>query len=632
MRVLGPFEGNVLHAAPPDWINEADITQNVPLPSGRSVKLGVLNILSDEQHNLEERVQYLRVVNRLVTQLGVQEGSRFEIEFDPQYHEIAIHSLTLQREDEVLDLLPDQEIQILNREEGLELHALDGRLKAVLLLTDTRIGDIVDFSYSLKRKANRFDHDPCQGGFVLRGLFFTQWLRRRILYSPDRQVFALPLNYRKEPLTTTESNGLTSCEWSERNLMPLQVEDNIPSWIEPFSRVYYGEYSTWKEVIEWALDLYPIPDEIPSSLAEEVRRIQETTSVVEEQISAALRFVQDHIRYVSVCLGEHTARPHDAATIMKRRYGDCKDKTFLFVTMLRALGIDAAPALVHTVRKQQVAEVLPSPWAFNHVITRLNHNGRTYWIDPVLWGQRGSFQRLHCPEYGKALVIAPDSEDLEDVRTAPDTNRRKNIDEFSCGRVSQLTEYSATRIYEGASADAMRMILANNTEEQIARDYMNELLPLYPGIEILRPWKYTDYENDNRIEIKFEYLIKDLWKLMPNQTKFYFANFYSLGFSQYLYRPLNKKRKMPFSIGYPIIFEQDLDVKISRAFVLTHKNIKIACAAFDCRGFRKTQSSLFHLDFRYTSKKDHVEPREVDDYLDNCDKLLPLLTQMLFFE
>ena len=52
------------------------------------------------------------------------------------------------------------------------------------------------------------------------------------------------------------------------------------------------------------------------------------------------------LRYVAVPLGVNSHRPHAAASVLKNRYGDCKDKANLFNTLLRAQGIAADLVLV----------------------------------------------------------------------------------------------------------------------------------------------------------------------------------------------------------------------------------------------------------------------------------------------
>ena len=45
---------------------------------------------------------------------------------------------------------------------------------------------------------------------------------------------------------------------------------------------------------------------------------------------------------------------------MERRFGDCKDKTLLLLSLLDALGIEAYPALVNTDVQRGIRQQAPS--------------------------------------------------------------------------------------------------------------------------------------------------------------------------------------------------------------------------------------------------------------------------------
>src|SRR5208282_5268181 len=67
----------------------------------------------------------------------------------------------------------------------------------------------------------------------------------------------------------------------------------------------------------------------------------------EQQILTVLQFVQDEVRYFAIEIGASSEKPADPSAVFSRRFGDCKDKSLLFVTILRALGIEAYPVLVN---------------------------------------------------------------------------------------------------------------------------------------------------------------------------------------------------------------------------------------------------------------------------------------------
>ena len=68
----------------------------------------------------------------------------------------------------------------------------------------------------------------------------------------------------------------------------------------------------------------------------------------EEILRAALATLHREVRYTGLEIGEASLVPATPADVLKRHYGDCKDKAALLVAMLRARNIDAHVALLST--------------------------------------------------------------------------------------------------------------------------------------------------------------------------------------------------------------------------------------------------------------------------------------------
>lgn len=82
-------------------------------------------------------------------------------------------------------------------------------------------------------------------------------------------------------------------------------------------------------------------------------------------------WVTHHIRYVFVSLNaESNWIPHDAATVLKNGFGDCKDHTVLLQALLSAEGIASEPVLVSW-SKDRRDWPIASAQAFNHMIIYL---------------------------------------------------------------------------------------------------------------------------------------------------------------------------------------------------------------------------------------------------------------------
>jgi len=89
-------------------------------------------------------------------------------------------------------------------------------------------------------------------------------------------------------------------------------------------------------------------------------------------VAEAARWVQDRIRYVALEVGEggYAARP--PALVAQRLFGDCKDKAFLTIALLKRLGVDAYPVLALPREFGSVDPDFPTPAAFNHLIVAVH--------------------------------------------------------------------------------------------------------------------------------------------------------------------------------------------------------------------------------------------------------------------
>jgi hypothetical protein len=122
------------------------------------------------------------------------------------------------------------------------------------------------------------------------------------------------------------------------------------------------------------------------------------------QAQAISDWVKNNIQYVSVALGYTRIDAHNAATVLKNRYGDAKDVAVLTSALLAAKGIDVEHVLVNSGNAYALPE--PATMAFlNDVILYLPEFG--VYDDP---GSRlASFGVLAQTEYDKPAVRVSDS-------------------------------------------------------------------------------------------------------------------------------------------------------------------------------------------------------------------------------
>jgi hypothetical protein len=98
-----------------------------------------------------------------------------------------------------------------------------------------------------------------------------------------------------------------------------------------------------------------------------------------DRIRALTEFVQRDIVYLAITLDKDSVagyRPHPAAEVLRNRYGDCKDKATLLVSMLRAIGEDGRVVLLMAGDPSYVRRDWPSA-QFNHAIAAIPADAET---------------------------------------------------------------------------------------------------------------------------------------------------------------------------------------------------------------------------------------------------------------
>ena len=156
----------------------------------------------------------------------------------------------------------------------------------------------------------------------------------------------------------------------------VEVDRDVPEWFEPYPAVEMTEFAGWNEVARWAAPLFVSDPAAVQSIAARWRGLPE-----EERAARALAFVREEVRYFGMEVGVHAHKPHAPSLVLRRRFGDCKDKALLLVSLLQALGIEARPVLANTRLRRGLDDRLPSPYVFDHAIVRATVGGKERWFD-----------------------------------------------------------------------------------------------------------------------------------------------------------------------------------------------------------------------------------------------------------
>lgn len=501
-------------------------------------------------------------------------------------------------------------------ERELDDYVFEGDQTAMFVLDDVRVGDIIDCAYSIRGAnpvfAGKFcDSMPAQFAEPVNHLML------RLLWPSQRRLFANYHGCTLTPLAMQKTNFVEYL-WDEKNLPALSVEDSLPGWFEPEPWIQLSEFPSWSAVNQWALQLFQNNSPLSPELLQKISAWRQLPQD-DKKVLAALRFVQEEVRYFGIEIGKNSHQPSNPSDVFQRRYGDCKDKSLLFVTILRALGIEAYPVLVNSELGRGIEQWQPSPLAFDHVIAQVRLREQTYWLDPTAAYQRGPLSDFPPVDFERGLVISPETTALTIISRDNDPAPVQVTETFRLGGKTEPAQLKIVTVANGAATDDLRAVLATTKREDIEQSYLHFYSGIYPGIEQSQSLAIEDDERQNQIMTTENYTIKNFWTRPDNRSP-YECEFFPLEISDLFKKPVNQNRAMPLSVPFPVHKILKTEVMLPMGATMRGENKTISDPAFFFQMKVKNFGTKLEMDYEYHSLADSVPADLAANYFNHLDE------------
>lgn len=371
-------EQKIRQGPTPDWVAPSDL---MPVPDTAGGLVFVRR--QDALVHLDDQgqAQYLGYQIRILHPNALQIGN-IAIAWNPASGAPTVHMIKVHRAGATIDVLEKASFEILRREDQLEAAKLDGILTAVLRVPDLRVGDELEVGLTTpssdptlgKNDAGMLfvGPSPAPGRYRL-GLSWAKGAKPAVKMTPDMAAIARP-----------RDDGL---DFAFDNPAMLTPPKDAPGRYQWQRVVEFTDFADWAALSRHFAPLFAGAARMSegSPLAAEALRIAAAHPRPLDRAAAALKLVQQDIRYIYVGLGTGNLTPATADETWQRRYGDCKGKTALLLALLARLGIDAEPVLVNNSGADDgLDERLPNPGMFDHVLVRAQIDGAVYWLDGTL--------------------------------------------------------------------------------------------------------------------------------------------------------------------------------------------------------------------------------------------------------
>lgn len=390
-----------------------------------------------------------------------------------------IHRISVLRDGVLIDKIPDMKIKVLDSEnqssggilssnKKINITIKDLRLYDVLILEDSRVKAFTDRDF-LRKEFSKYvwvspDNYWAYGSFKFT---FINDREQKIAYKKsffrdeNGNVLAPEISYlnKGEKFVFEEKNYIN----------PVDANREVFPYID------FATDSSWKELSNY---ISPIYEEIfnKDSLLEYAPNLVEKLNLItdiDEKIQFAIEYVQNNIYYIFNADEMNGHKPQEPAITYENKQGDCKAKSVLLKVILDYIDVDSSIVLVNFHTDFYIKYYLPSLLTFNHVIVKINHKGKEYFVDATIRDEFGLLENRGFIYFMHYLEVKPDQELKE---------RKPYKFPYYC--IDEKVEFNAknttgqlvlTTTYKGNRANAMRRYFKNTNKREVVDSWNNFL-------------------------------------------------------------------------------------------------------------------------------------------------------------
>ncbi|SEP91904.1 DUF3857 domain-containing transglutaminase family protein [Flavobacterium urocaniciphilum] len=194
---------------------------------------------------------------------------------------------------------------------------------------------------------------------------------------------------------TKSTNGnIDTYTWLAKEVPEFELEEDMPNalYVQPHIIYYIKKYNNkgqTEELLENASNLYSwyytlvknINKKDQTALKNATLNIIKDKASDLEKAQAIYYWVQQNLHYVAFEDGMGGFIPREAADVHSKLYGDCKDMANLLNEMFRYANLKSNLTWIGTRLKPYTYEEVPTPQVDNHMITHLEIDGKSYFLD-----------------------------------------------------------------------------------------------------------------------------------------------------------------------------------------------------------------------------------------------------------
>ena len=376
---------------------------------------------------------------------------------------------------------------------------------------------------------------------------------------------------------TKETEGyFTVYSWQMLNTEKEEKESDSPSfsYFSPHLIFYIKNYKTssgTQNVVGSVDNLYHFYAETIKNINKEDqtqvkdKTIELTNELIDDsaKAKAIFNYVQSKINYVAFEDGMGGFIPREAASVLQKKYGDCKDMANLLNEMLHYAGIESNIAWIGTRHNNYTYENVPSPIVDNHMITVAKINNQDIFLDAT--GHYTAFPNVTPFIQGKEALVKIDDENYRIIKVPVITSDKNKTTGKLKIKLDQnaLTGEADFKLNGFVKTHFVSIYKSAPDKDKMLKEYLSHFIQNIKTSNI-------DIKNDdvslNSLQILYQFELDKWIKKTDNQLLFK-----PILFFPYLDARINiEKRKIPVENDFKKSYDFEYDFAIPEGYTIDY--------------------------------------------------------------
>jgi tetratricopeptide (TPR) repeat protein len=510
------------------------------------------------------------------------------------------HAVTTEGRDALLQTRVPRTARVLTAfaqtKDGKRLEASSIR-DGVIRFRGVEVGTTVAVQYINHRRASGWLPNHYVGDWYFQGLNQQYERSRWVVVMPEDRELAVATRGNIKHTSEKAGSGVAHTFLAE-HVPPLNREPYMGAPADLLWRVDIGTLPTWNEYVLWERALLSDVFETSDKIKDLAERLTKDSKTPHDKLDALFAYAAQEIRYQQDY--ENTiagVKPHSAAAVIERGYGDCKDKAVLLIMLARTLGIEVRFALVRTRDDGTIIESVPNQ-QFNHAIAYVPKQkgiDEGYFIDATTDGL--DVGNLRSDDQGtRSLVLDPVSGAFEFVSIPYSEADKESFDATIDIDIASKTQVTAKLDFttRGSSASGIRRVIRNAADAE--RLYQGLANSYFPGAAVKSSVTENGDDIWKRLHTKLELDISSSLQAQGPSYRIGVPSPFKLGEVSAL-----TSRKTPVRLGPPESWSVGLKYKLPAGAKVKNRpgTVLVEIPCFSAKRTTKASGRTVQVDYSY---------------------------------